>query len=75
MRTLMKRCFDACDDYVKHPGEEARVIVQTRMRLAFSKADKAVKCGALHRNNSARQKSRLSVAVKRAIKTVTVTTD
>ena len=75
MRTLMKRCFDACDDYAKHPGEETRVIIQTSMRLAFSKADKAVKCRALHRNNSAHQKSRLSIAVKRAIGTVAVTTD
>ena len=68
MRTLMRRCFDACDNYAKHPSEEAEVAVQASMRLAFSKADKATKCGALHRNNSAHQKSRLSMAVKKVIK-------
>jgi small subunit ribosomal protein S20 len=37
------------------------------MSAAFSKIDKAVKVGVLHRNNGAHQKSRLSAAVKSAI--------
>jgi small subunit ribosomal protein S20 len=37
------------------------------MNAAFSKIDKAVKVGALHRNTGAHQKARLSAAVKQAI--------
>jgi small subunit ribosomal protein S20 len=42
-------------------------VVQTSMNAAFSKIDKAVKVGALHRNTGAHQKARLSAAVKQAI--------
>jgi small subunit ribosomal protein S20 len=37
------------------------------MSAAFSKIDKAVKVGVLHRNTGANQKSRLSVAVRRVL--------
>ena len=37
------------------------------MRAAFSKIDKAVKVGVLHRNNGATQKSRLSAAVRKVL--------
>jgi small subunit ribosomal protein S20 len=37
------------------------------MRAAFSKIDKAVKVGVLHRNNGANQKSRLSAAVRKVL--------
>ena len=67
MRTLMKRCFTACDAYTAAPGDEAKATVQSSMSAAFSKIDKAVKVGVLHRNNGAHQKSRLSAAVKKAI--------
>ncbi|MGC6483301.1 MAG: 30S ribosomal protein S20 [Synechococcus sp.] len=67
LRTLMKRCFTACDAYAAQPGDEAKATVQASMSAAFSKIDKAVKVGVLHRNNGAHQKSRLSAAVKKAI--------
>ncbi|MEB3270070.1 MAG: 30S ribosomal protein S20 [Synechococcus sp.] len=67
LRTLMKRCFSACQAYGQQPGEEARQTVQASLSAAFSKIDKAVKVGVLHRNTGANQKSRLSVAVRRAI--------
>jgi small subunit ribosomal protein S20 len=70
LRTLMKRCFTACDAYSTTPGEEAKATVQTSMRAAFSKIDKAVKVGVLHRNNGANQKSRLSAAVRRVLEPV-----
>jgi ribosomal protein S20 len=38
-----------------------------RLRAAFSKIDKAVKVGVLHRNNGANQKSRLSAAVRKVL--------
>ncbi len=67
LRTLMKRCFTACQAYSQKPGDEARATVQSSMNAAFSKIDKAVKVGVLHRNTGANQKSRLSVAVKKVL--------
>ena len=68
MRTLMKRCFAACDAYSATPGDDdAKASVQTSMRAAFSKIDKAVKVGVLHRNNGANQKSRISAAVRKVL--------
>ena len=67
MRTLMKRCFTACDAYQSTPGDDAKASVQASMRAAFSKIDKAVKVGVLHRNNGANQKSRISAAVRKVL--------
>jgi small subunit ribosomal protein S20 len=67
LRTLMKRCLAACSSCGDQPDDAARQVVQTSMSAAFSKIDKAVKVGALHRNTGAHQKSRLSAAVKQAI--------
>ena len=52
---------------VREPGEEAKVSIQKNMNDAFSKIDKAVKRGVLHRNTGANQKARISSAVKKAI--------
>lgn len=67
LRTLMKRCFTACSAYGQAPGEEARAAVQASLNAAFSKIDKAVKVGVVHRNTGANQKSRLSVVVKQVL--------
>ena len=67
MRTLMKRCLSACGAYTNEPGEEAKIALKRNLSDAFSKIDKAVKRGVLHRNNGANQKSRLSSAFKNAI--------
>jgi small subunit ribosomal protein S20 len=67
LRTLMKRCFTACSSYGNQPGDDAKQEVQTSMNAAFSKIDKAVKIGAMHRNTGAHQKARISAAVKQAI--------
>lgn len=67
VRTLIKRCFTACSAYVQKPGDEAKSAVQSSVSAAFSKIDKAVKRGVLHRNTGAHQKSRLSAAVRKAI--------
>ena len=67
LRTLMKRCFTACSAYAQEPGDAGKQAVQKSMSAAFSKIDKAVKVGALHRNTGAHQKARLSAAVKQTI--------
>ena len=67
MRTLMKRCFVSCEAYSDKPSEEAKAEIQSSMNAAFSKIDKAVKRGVMHRNNGANQKSRITSAVKRVV--------
>lgn len=67
LRTLMKRCFTACNEHSNQPGENTKGTVQASMNAAFSKIDKAVKRGVLHRNTGAHQKARLTAAVKQAI--------
>ena len=70
MRTLMKRCLNACTAYQEKPGAEIKETIRSSMNDAFSKIDKAVKRGALHRNSGAHQKSRLSSAVKKVLEPV-----
>ena len=68
VRTLIKRCFIACGAFDKEPGEAAKADLQKTFNTAFSKIDKAVKKGVLHRNTGANQKSRLSLALKKVLK-------
>ena len=67
MRTLMKRCLTASGAYSPGSGDEAKTSLEKNVSDAFSKIDKAVKRGVLHRNTGAHQKARLSAAVKKAI--------
>ncbi len=63
----MKRCFVACDDYKNKPTEESKKDIEESINQAFSKIDKAVKRGALHKNTGANQKARLSSAFKKVV--------
>ena len=36
LRTLTKRCFNACDAYSAKPGDEAKATVQESISAAFS---------------------------------------
>ncbi|BAY85472.1 ribosomal protein S20 [Calothrix parasitica NIES-267] len=56
----MKKYFIALDKYTAEPSEELKKEVLQSMSAAYQKIDKAVKRGVLHRNNGARQKSRLA---------------
>ena len=64
----MKRCFVACNAFEKEPGDASKTDLQKTFNLAFSKIDKAVKKGVLHKNTGANQKSRLSNALKKVLK-------
>lgn len=66
VKTLMKKYFSAVEDYARQPNPESLQEVQSRMAVAYSKIDKAVKRGVLHPNNGARKKSRLARTLKRA---------
>lgn len=60
----MKKYFDAVQTYSTEPTPEQLTVVQERLSVAYSKIDKAVKRGVLHRNTGARKKSRLARALK-----------
>lgn len=66
VRTLMKKCFSVIEDYARQPSAESLQEVQSHMRAAYSKIDKAVKRGVLHSNNGSRKKSRLAKRLKLA---------
>ncbi|MGB5960329.1 MAG: 30S ribosomal protein S20 [Coleofasciculaceae cyanobacterium] len=65
VKTLMKNYLAAVDTYARQPSPETLQEAQSRMDLAYSKIDKAVKRGILHENNGARKKSRLAKNLKR----------
>lgn len=65
VKTLMKRFQTAVSQYEANPTPELEKEVQERMSAAYSKIDKAVKRGVLHRNTGARRKSQLAKALKR----------
>ena len=65
VKTLMKNYLAAVDTYARQPSPETLQEAQSRMALAYSKIDKAVKRGVLHENNGARKKSRLAKNLKR----------
>ncbi|MEO1430561.1 MAG: 30S ribosomal protein S20 [Cyanobacteria bacterium J06633_8] len=60
LRTLMKKYFITVEKYKAEPSEDLKKEVLDSMSAAYQKIDKAVKRGVLHRNNGARQKSRLA---------------
>ncbi|ASC72758.1 30S ribosomal protein S20 [Halomicronema hongdechloris C2206] len=64
VKTLMKRYFAALEDYRVDPSPEKMEVVQTRLAAAYSKVDKAVKRGVLHRNAGANRKARMARALK-----------
>ncbi|MEK0180923.1 MAG: 30S ribosomal protein S20 [Microcoleus anatoxicus] len=64
VKTLMKKYFAAVEKYAASPSPELMQEVQQRMSEAYSKIDKAVKKGVLHRNNGDRKKSRLARTLK-----------
>lgn len=64
VKTLTKRYQEAVATHEADPSEESSKLVQEKMSAAYSKIDKAVKRGVLHRNAGARKKSRLANAIK-----------
>ena len=65
VKTLMKKCFGAIAIYGANPSPELLEEANKSMSAAYSKIDKAVKRGVLHKNNGSRKKSRLARALKR----------
>lgn len=67
VKTLIKRYCDAVKTYKTEPSDEALSAINQRMSLAYSKIDKAVKCGIIHPNTGARRKSSLAKLYKSAV--------
>lgn len=67
VKTLMKKYFQAVEEYGKSPNPEQLKLVEESMSAAYSKIDKAVKRGVYHKNNGARKKSRLARVMKAEI--------
>lgn len=65
VRTLMKKCFGEIAKYEANRSPEVRQEVSQSMNAAYSKIDKAVKRGVLHRNHGARKKSQLAKALNK----------
>lgn len=66
VKSLMKKYFQAVEEYSTSPTEEQKQTVDNFMSAAYSKIDKAVKKGVYHKNNGARKKARLARALKNA---------
>ena len=64
VKTLTKRYHEALEIHEANPSEENSKLVQEKMSATYSKIDKAVKRGVLHRNAGARRKSQLARALK-----------
>jgi small subunit ribosomal protein S20 len=64
VKTLSKSYLSAVDDYATEPTADQLETVEQRLAAAYSKIDKAVKSGVLHRNTGARKKARLAKALK-----------
>jgi small subunit ribosomal protein S20 len=66
VRTLIKKYFNAIENYNSEPTPENLEVVNQSLSAAYSKIDKAVKRKVFHRNNGARKKARLAKALKQA---------
>ncbi len=65
--TLMKNYFRALQTYKETPNDETKADLDRRLSLAFSKIDRAVKTGVIHRNTGNRRKARLSKTTKQVL--------
>lgn len=67
VRTLTKKSFVAAEAYAKQPSSESLEQAQQRLSEAYSKIDKAVVKGVMHRNTGARKKARLAKNLKNLV--------
>lgn len=67
VKTLTKKYSIALQAYAANPSPESLQHVQERVNEAYSKIDKAVKRGVLHRNTGARKKARIARDLKHSV--------
>nr|YP_010338735.1 ribosomal protein S20 [Glaucosphaera vacuolata]UNJ18685.1 ribosomal protein S20 [Glaucosphaera vacuolata] len=61
VKTLIKRAFSL----IKDPEQNDINSISQEISLAYSKIDKAIKIGAIHKNNGARKKALLIATFKK----------
>lgn len=66
VKTLTKTYYAALGEYESDPSDEKKQAVDSSMSAAFSKIDKAVKRGSIHKNAAARRKSKIAQALKKS---------
>jgi len=66
IRKLTKQFTTAVRSYVQAPSPESLTVAQKALSAIYSKIDRAVRSGVLHKNNAARRKSRLMRLLKKA---------
>lgn len=64
VKTLTKTYIAAVEAHQANPSPDSLKQVEATMAAAYSKIDKAVKCGVLHANTGARKKSRIARVLK-----------
>jgi len=67
IKTLTKKYVAAVEKYAVAPSDEAKEVVQQSMSAAYSKIDKAVKTGVLHRSNGARKKANIARVFRKKV--------
>lgn len=72
IKTLTKKYVTAVEQYSAQPSDETRQVVLDSMSVAYSKIDKAVKKGVLHRSNGSRKKANLAHLFRSKVDTFSV---
>jgi small subunit ribosomal protein S20 len=72
IKTLTKKYVTAVEHYSAQPSDETRQLVLDSMSVAYSKIDKAVKKGVLHRSNGSRKKANLARLFRSKVDTFSV---
>ncbi|NJL89037.1 MAG: 30S ribosomal protein S20 [Coleofasciculaceae cyanobacterium SM2_1_6] len=67
VRTVSKKSVLAAETYGKQPSPEALELAKQKLSEAYSKIDKAVVKGILHKNTGARKKARLARNFKKLV--------
>lgn len=66
IKTITKKFLTRLGEYAQTPSEETLGEVQGLLGLTYSKIDKAISSGVLHKNTGARKKANLAAALGRA---------
>ncbi len=68
IRSLTKQYLAALKVYIQTPSAEGLQTAETALAAVYSKIDRAVRSGVLHKNTAARRKSRLKALLNKNVK-------
>nr|ASQ39905.1 ribosomal protein S20 [Glaucocystis sp. BBH] len=60
IKTFLKKSFNAIANYKTNPILETLETIERQISLTYSKIDKAIKRGVIHRNKGSRKKAQLA---------------